>query len=202
LALGRDGRRVALRLGDRRLEVRDLGGSSIPRFVASVGECHSSVDVDLGPAFLTVKVGKYAHRIRWDRSRMELIYNTSGDTTFDQVAGAPGGPSWTRPRRFTANAAGLPSDLSYGRRFTAGCTAYGLKILVDVFGQIVVCDGLGAVVCIFFVLRSKVAAWLPDGTRAGPSRIIGGASTPGGWERVGKALRAAQDLEARVGPLV
>src|SRR5205814_1668486 len=79
-----------------------------------------------------------------------------------------------------------------GRRFVTAGTAFGLKVLVDTLSQVTVLDLVDdSVVCMFYVFRDQIAAWMPDGTRVGPVPIIGGRATPDGLERIGAALRTA-----------
>ena len=195
-ALSRDGRRVALGFANRRLEVRDLGGGNIPRFVAPLGRYHPSLDVGVGSTFLTIKVGKHAHLIRWDRARLEWSYQSSGDPSTLVAQAMTSRFPLERTRTIaTEEWHGLAdSDRS---RFVDGCAAFGLEVYVDIFGHIVIRDVNRALVCMFFVFRHNVAAWLPDGTRVGPLPIIGGPSTPDGPERIAAALRAAQARPSR-----
>jgi hypothetical protein len=162
--------------------------------VTPVGKCHTTLDVALGPAFLTVKVGSHAHWIRWDRPRLEVRHNTSGDPDTLLAAGAGRHAAGLILAAVTRGADAL-RDPALGQRFTQGCTAFGLTVLVDSFGEIAVCDAGRSLVCMFFVFRDKVAAWMPDGTRVGPLSIVGGPSTPDGLERIAAALRAAQAVE-------
>jgi hypothetical protein len=190
--LSRDCRRVALGFANRRLDIRDLGGSNIPRFVAPLGRYHSSIAVAIGSSFLTIAVGKHAHLVRWDGARLESMYcQGTGDPSAQLVAILKG----QTPRHSTRAIAteNLDSTDSYdGSRFIRGCLAFGLRIFVDIFGQIVVRDSDGALVCMFFVFRENFAAWLPDGTQIGPLPILGRPSTPDGRTRIAAALRAAQ----------
>ena len=64
-------------------------------------------------------------------------------------------------------------------------------MVVDFLGQVAILDRNGALVCMFFVFRDKIAAWMPDGTRVGPVPMIGGPPTPDGLERIAAALRLA-----------
>jgi hypothetical protein len=80
------------------------------------------------------------------------------------------------------------------------CKAH-LKVLVDVIGQISVLDLDDKLICMFFVFREQIAAWMPDGTRLGPVPIIGGPSTPDASRRIGMALLAASERGEERRPL-
>jgi hypothetical protein len=180
-ALDRHGHDAALQFEGRRLEVRALGGGPTPRFVAPVGRCHSTLDVALGRRSLMIKIGSYGHRIHWDGAQLEWSLGSASDSLHRTTDSS------------MVSATRIPRERSFAGRFTSGCTAYRLSILVDIFGQIVVCNARDDLVCMFLIMREKIAAWLPDGTQVGPVSMIGGPSTPLGLERVGNALRLAQD---------
>jgi hypothetical protein len=184
--LSRDGRLIVHTAGERRLQVREVGGGPIPRLTTAVGKSHSMLGVALGASFLTVTVGKHAHLIRWKNNRLELSRNEEGDPG-KLLAREYGDRNVTR---FPAK--GRPKTAMLWRRFVAGCTSYGLTVLVDVFGQIAVLDRDRRLICMFFVFRDQVAAWMPDGTRIGPVSILGGPPTAGGLERIGAALAAVR----------
>ncbi len=191
-ALSRDGRRFARRIGDRHLEVRNVGGGSIPLFVTSKGKAHSRINVALGATFLTIQAGRHVHLVRWDRERMEFL-KSEGDAG-KMAAKVFGGEPW-RVVRATATEGWILApewvqDLDR-RRYQASCTAFGLTLVVDFLGQVAFLDRVGALVCMFFVFRDQIAAWMPDGTRIGPMSLIGGRPTPDGPERLGLALRVA-----------
>src|SRR5262249_38513160 len=71
-----------------------------------------------------------------------------------------------------------------------------LRALVDCFGQIVLLDRGWNLLCMFFIFRSVVAAWMPDGTRYGPAWLTGGPETPGAAEKIARRLQqASSDVE-------
>jgi len=184
--LSRDGRFLAHVAGDRRLHVRDVGGGPISRFVTPVGKSHPMLDVALGSSFLTVKTGKkHAHAIAWFNGVLWMARGEEGDPT-DLLIRSFG----TKPL-ITVAATSRSRTTALGRRIVAECSAFGLTVLVDIFGQIAILDQSHRLICMFFVFRDQVAAWLPDGTRHGPVSIIGGPPTPNALGRIGAALMRA-----------
>ena len=137
--LSRDCRRVALGFASRRLEVRDLGGSNIPRFVAPLGRYHSLLAVAIGSRFLTISVGKHAHLVRWDGARLESVYQATGDPSMLVAAAMKSQTPLDATRTIATEDLGS-TDSYDGNRFVRGCPAFGLRIFVDIFGQIVVRD--------------------------------------------------------------
>ncbi len=191
-ALSPDGRRFARRIGERHLEVRGVGGGSLPLLVTSMSKAHSRIEVELGATFLTIQAGSHVHLARWDRPRLEL--NQGEGDAGKLVAKVFGGELW-RMVRATAMEGGVlwrqGAPHHDRRRFQAFCQAFGLTVVVDFLGQVAILDRNGVLVCMFFVFRDKIAAWMPDGTRVGPVPMIGGQPTPDGLERIAAALRMA-----------
>ena len=72
--------------------------------------------------------------------------------------------------------------------------------MVDAFGQVALFDSGDRLLAMFVAFRSQVAAWMPDGTRLGPSQgpspMIDGPATPGAAEKIGQVLKAASDASA------
>jgi hypothetical protein len=180
--LSHDGRFVSYPAGERQLKVRQVGDGALLRFVTPPGKSHSTLEVAIGRGLLTVTIGKHAHLIRWDQGTLELARNEERD------------PGKLLARAFRSShvamvsARSRPKPSLLWRRFVAGCSAFGLVILVDIFGQIAVLDRNRQLVAMFFVFRDQVAAWMPDGTRFGPVAITGGPSAPDGPQRIGAAL--------------
>jgi len=69
-----------------------------------------------------------------------------------------------------------------------------LIAFLDTFSQISILDVSGTLICMFFVYREQLAAWMPDGTRFGPSSMIRGPETPDARLKIGRALLAATEL--------
>jgi hypothetical protein len=183
--LSRDGRFIAYPGAERQLKVRQVGDGPLPRFVTTPGKSHSTLEVALGRALLVVTIGKHTHLIRWDKGTLELSRNEERDP--ERLLARAFGDSHmatvaARPRSKTS---------LLWRRFVAGCSAFGLIVLVDIFGQIALLDRNRQLVAMFFIFRDQVAAWLPDGTRFGPVSIIGGPPAPDAHQRIGAALQQA-----------
>src|SRR5262249_5791253 len=64
-------------------------------------------------------------------------------------------------------------------------------VLVDRYSQILLLDRIWELVCMFFVFRSQLAAWMPDGTRYGPAALTGGPETANAAERIAGRLQLA-----------
>jgi hypothetical protein len=79
-------------------------------------------------------------------------------------------------------------------RFVQHVEHLSLCFLIDRYNHIAVLNRSGELIALFYVTREEVAAWLPDGTRLGPRRLIGGEPTPGAAERIAAALRSAESV--------
>jgi hypothetical protein len=191
--LSADSRLLARKVDALRLEVRELHGGSGVVFTPKGGS-HSGFLLELGERWLTVKVGRFVHLVRWDSGRLEVCHVRSGDTE-----------DWLRrelsPKRAGAMAsARIPRDYSLTGTIGRICAdpdrfltaAFGvLTAVTDRFGQIALLDYAERLVCMLFVFRSRVAAWLPDGTRFGPPGLTGRPETAGAAEKIGRALSEA-----------
>ena len=182
-AMTRDGRKLAWRVGDRRIEVHDLERSGAPAFVVTRGRVHSQLDLELGDRFFAAQAGRHAHLVRWDRGRLEHSHRVS--SLGAAVASAFGNP------RQTVRAVVDEMRGRYGQaRFATRCTSLGLTASVDRLGQVALTDGDGRLLAMFFLFRDQFAAWLPDGTRLGPVALTGGPAADGTAERIGRVLEA------------
>lgn len=185
-ALSGDGRILARRIGWRIFQVREALNAADRGIVTSKGRHHDKLQVELGDVWLIARAGRRVHLIRWDRERLE-IRSSDGQEPSPFLA-AFGGE--TLPFNYAVTTR-RPGAVAYDhRRFLTGCP-HRLDVAVDVLGQVAILEPSGALVCMFFVFRHAVAAWLPDGTRLGPSGLIGGAETPDAAARVARALRDA-----------
>jgi hypothetical protein len=175
-ALSRDGRRLARQFGKVRVEVRDTEtGTTLMRtarhfgcprlaFTLGIGELH--VRSAHWEQWINWKVGsliRHARHLRQAGPRFPI----SGI-----VATEAGRPSWVRYDP---------------RRFTIGAEQGGLVVVADVFGNLIVFDRLGTLLCIFRVHEGATAAWLPDGTIF-DSRPNSSLSTPGASAKIAAAL--------------
>jgi hypothetical protein len=191
-ALSPDGCRFALRLNDHQVEVRDVPGDRPPVVVtpreevwihfASLGRsCLLVREFDLGGP----RRPRSMCLIRWDRVRLEVDYQEPAQT-FQGLGGV------------VAESRGLPVSSGPGphrndnTRFSQVVEHVELEILIDQYNHIAVLDRAGALVAMFYVAGREFAAWMPDGTRLGSGRLIGGAPTHHAAERMARALRAAE----------
>jgi hypothetical protein len=190
-ALSADGRRLARQIAPRRVEVRDSDGAGF-LWLTAEGKCHHDVRAGLGDQWLLLRVGNWAHLLRWDGTTLAIRTNRS--RRFSDFLMSELGE--TLLQRSQADTEPMPPSLlppaSCDRqRFTSVVYGFGRWALVDLFGQVAVCDCKGNVLAMFFVFRDQVAAWLPDGTRFGPASITGGPTTPGALTRIAQVLREA-----------
>jgi hypothetical protein len=188
-AIAPDGRRFARRIADRHLEIRNVSGGALPLFVTPKGKAHPRLDVGVGESYLTIQTGKHVHLVDWERGPVRFTLSQG------EVGGLVARLLLPVAVRRTIQAVGKADRVSYdGRRFATAGIAFGLKVLVDLMSQVTVLDLVDdSVVCMFYVFRDQIAAWMPDGTRVGPVPIVGGRSTPDAPERIGAALRAAAE---------
>jgi hypothetical protein len=133
---------------------------------------------------MILSVGHHMHIIHWAPPEivMEHVKQSSLSKIGSHVLEYP---------QIRATSQNLPPWVRYDpKRFTVAGRS-GVIVVGDAFGQVSVFDGGGRLVCMFFVFRDQIAAWMPDGTRHGPASIVGGPSTPGALKKIGMALRAA-----------
>ncbi|WP_435009494.1 hypothetical protein P12x_000748 [Tundrisphaera lichenicola] len=189
--LSEDGRLIARRLGERQIEVREITGALQPVLVTAKGKTHSDLKLTLGRYGMVVKAGKHANLIRWDRGRLDVSTIAEGSTRseFEVIPWAIDRPaSRSTPR---------PGLLSYDPRRFLACARAELTAVVDSTGQVSLFDRNDRLLAMFVAFRSQVAAWMPDGTRFGPSHgpsaLVEGPTTPDAAERIGQVLRAASD---------
>lgn len=180
-ALSTDGRRIAQKLSQFRIEVREIGELGPPKLVTTRTKCHSRLDVGLGDSCLVIRTGKFSHIIRWDGSELTI----AGTQDYHEAQMRTRGLISSESTRFGA-------QTTYDtRRFHSGCRTTRLTALVDLYSHVVLTNSTGVLVAMFFAFRNDVAVWLPDGTKWGPVALIGGPPTPNATSRIAAALRAA-----------
>jgi hypothetical protein len=181
--LSADGRYLARQSAPNQVIVHEIMRSPAPVFVTAKGRCHQDLYLEQGHRKLLVQIGNWAHLARWDRGDLELFHAQGArETLLKKHVGVED----TFPGKATRISA-----MSYDSARFRYAVRGDVDVMVDVFGQISVLDRAGTLVAMFFVFRNQIAAWLPDGTRYGPASVIGGPSTEGALERIGKALREA-----------
>lgn len=172
--------------------VVDLGGGGTPHAIPKLAKCHNELFFEVGDYALSVYGGKFTHVLRWDAGKLEATHKI-GRVAFTHAGRKSGAAS--------ADGHGIVVHAEHGRppmlnldaaRFAKFAFApCGLCFVSDVYGQLFVLTPDGACVAALFVYRATVAAWLPDGTRYGPSSLTGGSTTPDALGRIGRALQAA-----------
>jgi hypothetical protein len=120
--------------------------------------------------------------IRWDSGRLEVAHREA-TTLQDQFAGGIVGS-----KSLPSGVLGPEFD---PHRYVQLIEDRGQhRVLIDRYNHLVFLGRRGKPVCIFYVNGNEVAAWLPDGTRWGPRRLIGSAPSPGAAERIAAELSA------------
>lgn len=174
------------------VEIIDLAGNPRVLPLPKLAKCHNELFFEVGDYALAVYGGKFTHVLRWDAGKLEATHKI-GRVAFTH-AGRKSGAASADGHGIVVNAEhGRPPMLNLdAARFAKFAFApCGLCFVSDVYGQLFVLTPDGACVAAFFVYRATVAAWLPDGTRYGPSSLTGGSTTPDALGRIGRALQAA-----------
>lgn len=193
--LSSDGNLLARQIDNQWCDVLQVNGGNHPLVRVSGGKCHSDVAVELGDRWMTMQVGRTTWLLRWDLPVLKMVRTTQDRKNFlrEELVNTSlreGGIRASSPPD-------LPSQMWYDpQRFRGGMQAE-LKVLVDMFGQIAVFDQADELIAMFFVFRDQFAAWMPDGTRYGPTTITGGPETPGALAKIGMALRQATERGKR-----
>jgi hypothetical protein len=152
--------------------------------------CHSGLAVELGGRHFLATVGKTVHLVRWDGNSLKHVFTQGNPVKF--LAGQM--PELHPERKgVLARVETLPACVRYDTtRWLAGAKAT-LTAAVDSYGHVGLFEPNGALVALFFLFRTSLSAWLPDGTRYGPPAVIGGPCTPDAFLHLGAALRRACD---------
>ncbi len=189
-ALSRDGSRIARWVGRAQVYVNDVPGDRPPVFVTCLETVWRHYAF-LGRSCLLVRehlrVNESPLRhalIRWDRERLEVNRKDHPTQVFQQLGGVvaesgdlpvqTSGWAWARHR--------------FGRQVKHGA----LRILLDGFNHVAVLGRDDRLIAMFFIGDEDFAAWMPDGTCLGASRLIGGPPTKAAAERIAAAMRAAE----------
>lgn len=191
LALSEDGRMAATRTGQAEVLMARVAEALEPQGTLRAGKMHTELDLAVGDQWLTVHGGKFTHLLRWDRDRLEISF-LQGNQHIDGFQRRSRDHLSLNPRHTRAQTGARPNSLPDAARFrTTAQSGLGAVFATDQFGQIAVYARDGKLAAMFFVYRSTVAAWLPDGTRYGPAGITGGPTSAGALQRIGAALKAA-----------
>jgi len=188
-----DSHLLAICQPDESVRVLDLDSGPRQVMRTSGSKCHNELFFEVGNFALSVYGGKFTHILRWDHGKLEATHRI-GHVAFTQGGRRPGVIVAPELIGIHVNAqTGRPPMLSLApeRFHKFAVSPAGLFFVSDTYGQLFVLEPDGAVVVAFFIYRATVAAWLPDGTRYGPSSITGAATSPDALGRVGRALRDA-----------
>ena len=191
MSISDDGNVLAYRWGSAQVNVLNVDDGVKPRAKAMPARIHSELTLDAGDYWFTVYGGKFTHLVRWDRDRLEICF-LQGKQDVTAFIQRRHDCAALNPRRVHARR-GVAGACSYdSKRFRQFAMAPGgLTFQSDIYGQLAVLDRANALVAMCFIYRGTVAAWLPDGTRYGPSAVTGGPTTPGALQRIGAALQSA-----------
>jgi hypothetical protein len=176
--LSRDGRLLARQTESRQIAIDDVAAGGTPVFVTTKGKTHQALEFGFDDRdCVIVSAGRFFHRIQWTESRLSC-----------NLQEVPAHRNILRhmPR---AKLKILPELVSYDLKRFPKRISWDVTVIGDNFGQILILDrSSGELVCMFFIFRGEIAAWMPDGTRCGPASLTGGPATPDAERRIGHAL--------------
>jgi hypothetical protein len=189
-ALSRDGSRLARKHLYDRIEVRDVPGDRPPVLVTP-REPFWIHFASLGRSCLLVRefdqVGPRRPQaqalIRWDGERLGVDHDDPVQA-FYRAGGTVAESRSLRP--------GTLQPRCDPVRFVQFIEHRRLRILIDRYNHLAVLGRDDRLVAMFYLCGKEFAAWLPDGTRLGSSRLIGGEPSRAAAERIAAALRAAE----------
>jgi hypothetical protein len=188
--LSHDGRLLARQASPSEVEVLDTQEGLARRGSTPRAGAHSAVTVELGHRHFLATVGKTVHLVRWDGTSLKHTFTQGNPARFLHSQLPAHHP---QHKAQLARPETLPACVRYDTdRWVAGAKVT-LTAAVDCYGHIALFEPNGALVALFFVFRTYLAAWLPDGTRYGPPPVIGGPCTPDAFLHLGAALRRACD---------
>jgi hypothetical protein len=183
--LSRNGQLLARQIKNNLVEVRPTDHSGGPTLITRCGGCHQDLQVEVGPHWLTACVGNWGHLVEWGGEHLKVH---AGSTS--RRSGAY--PLSLQGRKLQPGIARRLPFLRYDPTRFRRAFQGDLTVVVDLFGEILIFAVRGELVCMFFVFRGQLAAWMPDGTRYGPAALTGGPATPDALRKIGQALREAQ----------
>lgn len=135
---------------------------------------------------MQINVGRWHHFLRWNTGELLTFFSQGAQEQFRDY------PAQT----VAARKQDIPACAAYDSdRFVAGCRE-GLIAVADRYGQLAVFDRAEQLLCMFFVSRSRLAGWMPDGTCFGPKEIIGSVELKTARHRFGQVLKAASEQQA------
>ncbi|WP_422926617.1 hypothetical protein [Singulisphaera sp. PoT] len=189
-ALRRNARRVGLRVGKNRVEVYNTWSRN-STFLKTEGSPNpSDLTLNLGSKFLAIRRKNEARLLHWDDGILGVEVIQPNHSIFE-LRSYSGPPIYAK---LGSRNDGLRYDEA---RFQRGATIATMTALVDAFDHIYLFDSQSRFLCVFLLVDSHVAAWMSNGTRLGPSQVLGGVATPDAAERIGKVLLQASPKEPK-----
>jgi hypothetical protein len=200
--LSPDGRWLARRVDAFRLDVHDLAGRGASMFSTEREKVHDRLVIAFRERELRVGSGDQFHAISWGNAP-DLIVSTYRETLAEPSPALNQAPieNLRRFAHLNANRKPLSWVRDSSRFYELLFNGDGLFAVADILGNVVVFGGDGELLVIFNVFRSRVSAWMPDGTSLGPPST--GPEAKQGRERIARVLRSAEKRilpEARVSP--
>ncbi len=182
-ALSSDGQVFARQVLNTGVEVRHVADPSRIWACSLRGLCHNNIVARLGDRWLVLEMPKVIQVFEWQSGTLRTWQNAG---TYDRNAPLIG----LEPSSISPLVNGHPACLCYDPNRFRKHAVRSLIAVCDEFGQVIVLDRTGELVCMFFAFRKEWAAWMPDGTRLGSARL-GGPATPDAETRIGRALLEA-----------
>ncbi len=180
-ALSSDGRLLAVQRGSSQVQVREVQPGLGIRAATPLGRFHNNVVVELGEKMLWLSIDRTTHWLRWETG--ELIASLA-----QEPPPGRGGPPRSATRALPGRVPGFLRHDRWRFRLAAWRT---LIAVVSVFGEVFLFEQTGDLVCAFFAFRQSLAAWMPDGTCAGPESLLGQKPWADASRRIGRALLEA-----------
>jgi hypothetical protein len=186
------GRHLAREISPFQVEICPCGDTGRRTIQTPVGGFHSDVSAQLGDCWLTIQIGTHTtHLLHWRHGQLVHSCDVRGKS-----GGAPPGETglsalsatWVQTRSTL-----LPSVVAYDpERFVRGARRVNnLDLVVDRFGQVFLFNPEGDLVCCFFALGQRLAAWAPEGTGFGAEELLGRRASPEAARLIGQRLLAS-----------
>jgi hypothetical protein len=177
--LSPDGRLLARQADVSEVTVVETGNPSQAVAALAGGRYHPNPRVRLAGDWLSIGVGNRDLLLIWRHGPLQVGLADMEAKVLDKDG--------------TLARVGAHPLVGYDRqRFVAAAEKGPRTAVVDCYGQVSVFDARKRkLIVMFFAWRGQFAAWMPDGTRHGPSELISGPPTPGALARIADALRAA-----------
>jgi hypothetical protein len=182
--LSADGRRLAVQTAQSQLAVHDLE-TSTRLLETPVGGCHGDLQVQLGHGWMSLTVGQRGFLLHWLGPALAVQLTRRVGADWPQRAVEAAGLN--SARLVVTRGKGFFVGVYDSKRFVGSARWGELCIDVDAFGHVAVCNQNNALLCMFFVFRNHLHAWLPDGTLY--QEWTG--SDPRALAKIGRVLREA-----------